>query len=189
MTCELISTALSDEQKGQVMGILSVGCDRQTAANFIGCSLAAIRRAMLQDATFAAGVCRAEAGAELNHMRNVQQAANEAKNWRASVWWLERRAPERYGSRGAGVATARQLKAFINILADALRQDVHNADDWQRIIARLQSLADDVDKMIRDDQMNLANSIDAVDLPSPDASLGPPIDSLAEDWDDSQGES
>jgi hypothetical protein len=158
MTCELIPNEFTDEQKGQVYGILSVGCDRQTAANFVGCSLADIRRAMLRDATFAAGVCRAEAGAELNHMRNIQQAAKDEKHWRASVWWLERRSPERFGPRGPGVVTARQLKAFIEILADVLREDVRDAGERQHILARLTTLASSVDQMLRDNQLSLSDA-------------------------------
>ena len=60
---------------------------------------------MLRDADFAAEVRRAEAPVELSHMRNVQNAAQDGKNWRASVWWLERRSPERFGPRGAGTVT------------------------------------------------------------------------------------
>jgi hypothetical protein len=158
MICALISVELTDEQKGQIYGILSVGCDRQTAANFVSCSLADIRRAMRHDATFAAGICRAEAGAEMNHMRNIQQAAKEEKNWRASVWWLERRSPERFGPRGPGIVTSRQLKAFIEILADVLREDVRDADERQQVLARLSTLAGSVNQMLRDNQLDLSNA-------------------------------
>jgi hypothetical protein len=163
MTCELIPSEITDEQKGQVYGILSVGCDRQTAANFVGCSLADIRRAMQQDATFAAGLCRAEAGAELNHMRNIQQAAKDEKHWRASVWWLERRSPERYGPRGPGVVTARQLKAFVEILAEVLREDVRDANERRQILARLNTLAGSVDQMLRDNQLSLSDGASATE--------------------------
>jgi hypothetical protein len=166
MTCQLIPSELTDEQKGQIYGILSVGCDRQTAAYFVGCSLADIRRAMEQDATFAAGVCRAEAGAELNHMRNVQQAAKDEKHWRASVWWLERRSPERFGPRGPGVVTARQLKAFVEILADVLREDVRDADERQQILARLNALGSSADQMLRDNQLNLNAAARMTDVAS-----------------------
>ena len=171
MTCQFIPSELTDEQKGQIYGILSVGCDRQTAAYFVGCSLADIRRAMQQDATFAAGVCRAEAGAELNHMRNVQQAAKDEKHWRASVWWLERRSPERFGPRGPGVVTARQLKAFVEILADVLREDVRDADERQQVLARLKMLASSADQLLRDCQLNLdaaAGTSDAASAENPD---------------------
>ena len=189
MTCELIPSELTDEQKGQIFGILSVGCDRQTAANFVGCSLADIRRTMQHDATFAAGVCRAEAGAELNHMRNVQQAAKDEKHWRASVWWLERRSPERFGPRGPGVVTARQLKAFIEILGDALREEVRDADDRQQIVARLKCLADSIDQMLRDNQMNPSGAVSTADLPAAELADGQSQETVAHDWPSSDDES
>jgi hypothetical protein len=186
MTCELIPSELTDEQKGQIYGVLSVGCDRQTAAHFVGCSLADIRRAMQHDATFAAGICRAEAGAELNHMRNVQQAAKDEKHWRASVWWLERRSPERFGPRGAGVVTARQLKAYVEILADVLREDVRDADERQQILERLKTLAGSVDQMLRDGQLYLSDmastaetasaAIAGDEIPDPRADDGASLD-------------
>jgi hypothetical protein len=155
MACEMISNQLDDEQIGQIYGILSVGCDRQTAASFVGCTLADIRRAMQNDATFAAGVCRAEAGVELNHMRNIQQAARDEKHWRASIWWLERRLPERFGPRGPNVLTSRQVKAFAETLVDALDGIVHNDDDRKRFTEWLKSLELSADRMARDDLLNL----------------------------------
>jgi len=170
MTCELIAVKLTDEQKGQVCGILSVGCDRQTAANFVGCSLVDIRRAMQQDAQFAASICHAEALSELSHMRNVQQAAKDAKNWRASVWWLERRSPERFGKRGAGVVTSRQLKAFVAILVDILSEDIHDAADRQRLAARLQSIGDTVDQILRDAGSDASDAAASAGPSPPDVS-------------------
>ncbi len=182
MICELVPIELTDEQKAQVYGILSVGCDRQTAANFVGCSLADIRRAMQWDPKFAAGVCRAEAGAELNHMRNIQQAAKDEKHWRASVWWLERRSPERFGPRGPGVVTSRQLKAFIDVLAETLREEIGTSDDQQRVIARLRSLADSVDRMLRDSQMQLDATPGASEPPAATLASNQLGASLAEDY-------
>lgn len=147
MTNLTITTELSAEQRGQIYGILSVGCDRETAANFIGCSLAEIVRAMRSDAEFNASVRRTEAAAELNHMRTVQNAAKDEKNWRAAVWWLERRSPERFGSRGAGTVTARHLKAFLTLIGECLNSDIHDATDRERVMLRLkefQSMADDL---------------------------------------------
>ena len=73
---------------------------------------------MRQDRAFAAQLRRTEAGAELAHMGTVKEAAKEAKNWRASVWWLERHAPDRFGPRGAGTVTVRQLDEFLNVLTE-----------------------------------------------------------------------
>lgn len=137
MTCELTTALLADEQKGQICGILSVGCDRETAANFVGCSIADIGRAMRLDPAFASSILRTEAGAELSHMSNVQQAAKEAKNWRASIWWLERHSPERFGPRGAGEVTVRQLRAFIDTLVGILSDEIHVEEDRRRVTAKL----------------------------------------------------
>ncbi len=189
MTCELVPVELTDEQKSQVYGVLSVGCDRQTAADYLGCSLGDIRRAMQRDATFAAGVCRAEARIELSHMRNVHEVATDNKEWRASVWWLERRSPERFGRRSPGAVTPRQLKEFIAILADALREVAPSADDGQQIVARLNSLAESVDKLLRDSQLNATSSTTASDPSSPDALVGELCDLPVDDWNDADVES
>jgi hypothetical protein len=153
MSCDIQRAPFTDEQKGQICGILSIGCDRQTAASVVGCLAGDIRHAMLHDSTFAESVRRAEGGAELNHMRNVQQAAKDEKNWRASVWWLERHAPERFGPRGAGVVTSRQLKAFVAILVDCLLEDIRDTQDRHRIIARMRAIADSVDQLLREQVM------------------------------------
>jgi hypothetical protein len=77
MKNQLLQLELSAEQKAQVYGILSVGCDRETAANFVGCSPADIVREMRHDQGFAATVRRTEAATELSHMRTVQNAAKD----------------------------------------------------------------------------------------------------------------
>lgn len=152
MTCESKHSALTDEQQSQICAILTVGCDRQTAADYVGCTLADIRKQMLRDAAFLARVLRAEASVELGHMRNVQESAKEKKDWRASVWWLERRSPERFARRDPGSITARQLSTFVGLLADALANDVTNAADRQRVLSRLRALARSSLQMIADTQ-------------------------------------
>lgn len=140
---------LSDEQKGQICGILSVGCDRETAANFVGCSLTEIGHMMQLDPAFALNILRTEAGTELSHMRNVQQAAKDVKNWRASVWWLERHSPERFGARGAGEVTVRQLKAFVETLAGVLNDEFQNEEQRKRVIGRLDQAIRTLEEMMR----------------------------------------
>ncbi len=166
MSCDLVPTNLTGEQKAQVCGVLSVGCDWETAANFVGCSLSDIRRTMRIDPQFAAQVRRSEAGVELSHMRTIQEAAKDPKNWRTSVWWLERHAPERF-ARGAGVVTARQLKAFIAILADVLNGGEESAIDGTQIIARLRTFAESLDRLLRDERVQDMDSFDAVETQHP----------------------
>lgn len=128
---------LTDEQKGRVLGILSVGCDRETASNIVSCSVVGLVRAMRSDAGFGAAVRRSEAAVEVKHMRVVHQVVDDVKNWRASVWWLERRSPERFGRRSAGTVTSRHLKSFLAIIGNLLNDNVHDREDRERVIARL----------------------------------------------------
>ncbi len=147
MTSPLQSMRLTAEQQGQVLGILSVGCDRETAAGFVDCTAAEIAQAMQFDPAFNTIVRRTEAAAELTCMRTLHQAAKDVKTWRAAVWWLERRSPERFASRGAGTVTTRQLRVFLTIIGDLLNEEIHNPDDRKRVLARLNaydSLADNL---------------------------------------------
>jgi hypothetical protein len=144
-----LQPALTDEQKGRICGVLSVGCDRETAANVVGCSTADIGRAMQQDPAFTAHVRRTEASAEVAHVRNVQEAAKDAKNWRASVWWLERHSPERFGSRSAGAVTIRHLKQFVKRLVDVLSDEFATEEAKHRAIARIDQEIAALDELIR----------------------------------------
>jgi hypothetical protein len=164
MSCTLASTLLTDQQKADICGILSVGCDRQTAADYVGCTLADLRRELQRDSSFLAAVCRAEAAIELTHMRSVQEAATEKKEWRAAVWWLERHAPERFARRAAGALTARQLKAFTALLAEVLHADVQDQRDRERITIRLQSISHNVERLLRDAQSGAAELADVDDF-------------------------
>jgi hypothetical protein len=138
---------LSPEQEGQILGILSVGCDRETAANIVGCTAAEIAQAMRDDCEFAKTVRRTEAMVELAAMRTVHEAAKDPKNWKAAVWWLEVRSPERFVSRGPDTVTSRQLKAFIELLNHNLIDDIRDEEDRARILKRfaeIQNFADSI---------------------------------------------
>src|SRR3972149_1694248 len=144
MTREPKSSRLTDEQRRELCLILSIGCDRETASKHVGCRLDDRRREMADDAAFAVDVRRAEARTELQHMRNVQAAARDEKNWRASVWGVGRCAPERYGRRDAGAVTARHLEQFISDLATAVMEEVRAVADRRRLMARLKQMAESI---------------------------------------------
>lgn len=186
MTSPLRSIQLTADQQGQVLGILSVGCDRETAAGFVACAPADIARAMQVDPAFGTVVRRTEAAAELTCMRTVHQAAKDVKTWRAAVWWLERRSPERFASRGAGTVTTRQLRIFLTIIGDLLNEEIHDSADRQRVLARLNaydSLADNLvnDLWRKDDD---AESHDDERLPSESTDSDPAADDDAFPEDD-----
>jgi hypothetical protein len=180
MANDLTTTVLTSEQKSQITAVISVGCDWRTAADYAGCKLADIRRAMQNDPQFAADLRRSQARIELNHMQTIRKAAEEPKNYRASMWWLERHAPERFGPRSAGVVTARQLKAYLAILASVLNGGDDGPMQRSEVLERLRNFALSIDELMRDERMNESEAMDSF---ASAPSLG-----LAVDHDTSLGE-
>ena len=133
---------LTEDQKREATLIASVGCDRETTAKYIGCSTSSLASAMREDSEFASALRKAEAGCELAHMRNVQQAARDERHWRASVWWLERRAPERYARRDADAVGRRELIRFLGSVAAAIADAVQNESDRRSVLDRLGALSE-----------------------------------------------
>lgn len=136
---------LSEDEKRDVLLILSVGCDRATAASYVGRRPDELETAARSDAEFDAAIRRSEAGCELAHMRNVQQAARDERHWRASVWWLERRLPERYAKREADAVGRRELMRFVSAAAAAIATAVQDEGDRHRVLERLSGLAEKLD--------------------------------------------
>jgi hypothetical protein len=146
MMREPTSSDPTNDAKRNLCLILSLGCDRQAAVKYVGWSFEELRGELLQDAAFAADVRRAEAASEMMHMRNIHNAAQDDKHWRASVWWLERRAPDRYGRRAAESVTPLQLESFLALIVSAVVEEVRATDDQERLLARLQHIADTLDE-------------------------------------------
>ncbi len=86
-----MAAAVTPFEKAKFCAVLLLGCNRATACNLLGVAAERLHAEMERDAAFAVEVLRAEAQAEVDHMRNVRAAALDEKNWRGSVWWLERR--------------------------------------------------------------------------------------------------
>lgn len=150
----------TDEQKRECCLMISIGCDRETACNYLGKTAAELRLEIRNDAEFGKQLLRAEATPEFNHMRNLYQAAKDAKHWRASVWWLERRAPERYARRLPDSLTTNELCRFVEELAEAILSEVNNDQDRRRLLARLIELTDNVQEgtFDHDQQLHSAQS-------------------------------
>jgi hypothetical protein len=140
MTCQLITPRLNDEQKGQICSILAYGCDRETAAGIVECAVVDIGSEITNDPGFAIKVRRAEATAELRHMQNILNATKDGKYWRASVWWLERRSPERFGRRSAETITPKQLEQAVAAWNDVLSRQFPDKEEQERISACIEEL-------------------------------------------------
>lgn len=132
---------LTPEQKSEVCLIISIGCPLETAARYVGCLVEDVRRAVLADDQFAREFAKAEASIELTHMRAVQQAVKDDRHWRASVWWLERHAPEYYALRQADSITAAEWRRMIEDLKKAIREEVKCEEGQQRLSRLINDLA------------------------------------------------
>jgi hypothetical protein len=148
MENDISASPLTEEQMVQICSILSVGCDRETAAGIAECSVADIRRAIAELPQFAIKVRRAEANAELRHMNNILNATKDGKYWRASVWWLERRSPERFARRPAGAITSHQLKQAVVAWSEVLQQEFDSPADQQRISTCLEEITESIELLL-----------------------------------------
>jgi len=87
--------SLTDAQKVALCGVLRLGCARPTACHFVGAAPRDLEVELQRDRSFAREVLRSEAVAEITHLGNLHKAAQDAKNWRTSAWWLEQKAKQR----------------------------------------------------------------------------------------------
>ena len=136
----------------RILGVLKVGGDRETAAHIVGRTIGDLRHQLAEDSQFAARVRRAEAAAEITHMSNVYHAAREKEDWRASVWWLEHRDPDRFVRRSPNTLTTKQLATFMDAVANVLQQEIHDTEDRERVVQRIRTEANEAHRAARIDE-------------------------------------
>jgi hypothetical protein len=149
---------LSDELKRQFCSMLLVGCDRETAGNYLGFSPAQLRDEVKRDPDFFRQMLRAEASAEFHQIRNLHEATKDSKQWRASVWWLERKVPERFARRAANAITESEWRQFLETLADLITSEIASEADRQRLLSRLSQIAQEVDADLAGSQIDAADA-------------------------------
>lgn len=132
------SPELDELQKRDVRAIVTVGASLGTAAKYVGCSLDDIRRAAGRDREFGKSLRQAEPGQELQHLTLIKDAAK--KYWKASAWLLERKYPDRYGTRKPDTITREELDEVLSHIADIICEEVPQAKHRQNIIERMQEL-------------------------------------------------
>ena len=128
---------LDQEKKAEICAVVRLGCSRATAAKRTGCTVADIRREAQRDPQFAARLGAAESDLEIAHMRNVFEASKETKNWRVSVWALERIHPARYARRGPDVVTSEQLARFVRVFTEIILEEIPDKTHQRNIVSRV----------------------------------------------------
>ncbi len=136
---------LTSSEKKNIIAIITVGCSRETAARYIGCSPYIIRREIATNARFAAEINKAEEESELYFLNKIRQAANKDQYWRAAAWALERRCPNRYAARSSGALSVEQVKALLTRLADLVIQEIPGQAERRKILKRIHGLLEESD--------------------------------------------
>ena len=133
--------ALDAVKKGQITAMVAVGCTRRVAAGFVGCCVGTIRNTAQRDAAFAIELRKAEAQPQVYHLRNIHQAAADARHWRAAAWVLERKYPDHFGVRRAKTVTVEQVRVAFEHFASIVCEEITDADCRRRVLGRLKRLS------------------------------------------------
>ncbi len=129
---------LDDQQRHDIITILSVGCSRETAAKHVGCNVNTIYEVAKQHAEFAQNIRQAESHHELKQLQNIHSAAE--KHWQASAWMLERKYPEHYARRDPRQLTILQVGQLLAQFADIIVAEVPVAKYRKNILSRLKQV-------------------------------------------------
>ena len=135
---------LDEQERRQICAVLSMGGTRQVAAWYVGCLLGAIRRTAALVPQFHLDLCRAQAQHELAQLNVLRDAARSEKNWRAGVWILEHRYPERYGRRKPKPLTTYEISLLLKQFSEIVVEELPSEFVRDRLLARFGRLADDV---------------------------------------------
>jgi hypothetical protein len=110
------ASQVSEFDRERVLGLVRAGADQAIAAALAGISSQDLEQMKALDEELERELRKAGAEAALLHMRNIHEAAKDPRNWRLSVWWLERRTQE----MNAG-ESAFNMRSFYNFWFDVNR--------------------------------------------------------------------
>jgi hypothetical protein len=136
----------NDLQKSRILAMVLVGSSREVAAHSVGWSETKLRHELENDREFALDLARHEGGAELHHMNLVHKVTKDEKNWRASTWWLDRRARDRRDRASNRVITTDEIAEFIEGLARTIHAIVTVEADRDHLVTTLLSTVNEEDR-------------------------------------------
>jgi IS30 family transposase len=128
---------LTQQERNEVLGLLSLGCSRTTAAKSIHRSPVTLREDILAHPKFAEEVAKAESGTEVFYLSKIRKAATKEQYWRAAAWVLERRLPERYGIKKAKALTSEQVQKFMTACLQIITEEITDEEQKEKIFQRL----------------------------------------------------
>jgi hypothetical protein len=87
----------------------------------------------------------AESTFEFKHLLNLDEAAKDKKNWRVSMWLLERRLPDKYERQRPRTIRESQLMPLLKSLAKAMVEVVEDPEQRATLLERVKAIVDELD--------------------------------------------
>jgi len=131
---------LDGYKRREILAIIGVGCKRQVAADYVGCSLSTIHRTAQRDPKFAEALRHKELQSEIGYLENIRNAAREQRYWRAAAWALERLEPEKYAKRAPDAITVKQVGELMTQFAEIIVEEVPVAAYRKNILKRFDAI-------------------------------------------------
>ncbi|MBN2577886.1 MAG: hypothetical protein JXB10_02760 [Pirellulales bacterium] len=116
--------ALDKDKQDTILGVLSLGCPRRTAAGIVGCSPSTIRNTAKRNPAFAKRLRRADKSSEICWLKNITAAGKMPQYWRAAAWALEHVKPELYAKRSPQVITFKQITQLMTKFAQIVCEEI-----------------------------------------------------------------
>ncbi len=132
----------------QIESMISAGCTLRTASRMLGFPPAVLQRVVERDAEFREAVLAAEARFEIRQLQRLDEAAKDVKNWRVSMWLLERRLPDRYGRQRPRTVREGQVEPLLRALARAVVDAVDDPQQQNVLFERLEGAVRDLETSI-----------------------------------------
>ena len=98
---------------GKIVAIISMGCSRRTAAQYVGCDRKTIQNTAERNEKFAEKLDRAQSQAVVTHVKNINSAAKKAQYWRRRPG-LERLNPEEFAAPHPDTITIEQVSRLLD---------------------------------------------------------------------------
>jgi hypothetical protein len=129
---------LDDVKRREICALVSVGCDLDTAAKYVGCSPSTIRREALRNEDFHDKLRAAELSGQVEPLRAVRSAASTS--WRAAAWLLERTNPRRFGRRDAAAYSEEEVSEILDYWVEVVFNELDGVPDIDGVYARILAL-------------------------------------------------
>jgi hypothetical protein len=139
---------LDEGKQREIVAIISMGCSRRTAAQYVGCAHSTIQYTAERNEKFADKLERAQSQAVVTHVKNINSAAKKAQYWRAAAWALERLNPEEFAAPHPNAITIEQASRLLDCFARIVIEEVPVDAYRKSIIKRLGELTKMVNESV-----------------------------------------